>query len=281
MFKQRTATQKKINSSGDGAPSAQDMAEMSFLEHLEELRWRIIKGLLGVLLGIVLCMFFYRWVIDVLLLGPADPGFFMYRLMGIELEDFILQNRSVTGQFWAAVGTVGVVGLIVGMPILLYQLWAFVEPGLYPKERARMRFTSVFATFFFLIGVAFGYLILTPLALNFFSSFEVSEVISNEFDITKYFGMITLWTFGAGILFELPVVVYFLSKLGMLTPALMRRYRRYAIVVILVLAAFLTPPDPITQIFMAIPLSLLYEGSIWISAVVERKRKKELEAALA
>jgi sec-independent protein translocase protein TatC len=270
---------------GDGSPetidaSASALAEMSFLEHLEELRWRIFKGLAGVLVGVVACLFFYQWVIDVLLLGPADADFFMYRILGVELEEFVIQNRTVTGQFFAAIGTVVVVGLLIGAPVMIYQMWAFIEPGLYPHEKSRVRFVSVFATFFFVLGAAFGYLIITPLAMNFFASFEISPKIANEFDIARYFGLVTLWSFGAALLFELPVVVYFLSKMGLVTPALLRRSRRYAVVGILVIAAFLTPPDPFTQLLMFVPLALLYEGSILISAAAERKRKRDLESAL-
>ena len=270
------------NPQGDGAPalkpSSEELAEMGFLEHLEELRWRIIKGFAGILGGAIVCMFFYQWVIDVILLGPADPDFFMYRVLGLELDDFVLQNRTVTGQFFAAVSTVAVVGLIIGAPVLIYQMWSFIEPGLYSHEKSGIRFVSLFATTFFMIGVAFGYLIITPLAMNFFAGFQLSEQISNEFDITKYFGLVTLWSFGAGVLFELPVVVYFLSKLGIVTPRLLRSSRRYAIVGVLIIAAFLTPPDPFSQLLMAIPLTLLYEGSILIAASAERKRERALAA---
>lgn len=271
---------------GDGATGdvtsepSPELGEMGFLDHLEELRWRIFKGLGGVLVGIFACLFFYQWIIDVLLLGPSRPDFFMYRVLGLDLQEFVIQNRTVTGQFFAAIGTVAVVGLIVGTPVLIYQLWAFIEPGLYPHEKSRIRFVSVFATSFFMLGASFGYLIITPLAVNFFAGFEISPTISNEFDITRYFGLITMWSFGAGLLFELPVVVYFLSKMGLVTPALLRRSRKYAVVGILVVAAFLTPPDPFTQILMAVPLGLLYEGSILISASAERKRERDLNRAL-
>jgi sec-independent protein translocase protein TatC len=272
---------------GDGSGEAKtaeppvDLGEMNFLDHLEELRWRIFKGLAGVVAGVIACMFFYQWIIDVILLGPANPDFFMYRLLDIELKEFVIQNRTVTGQFFAAIGTVAAVGLIIGAPVLIYQMWAFIEPGLYPHEKSRIRFVSVFATGFFMLGAAFGYLIITPLAVTFFAGFEISSKISNEFDITRYFGLITLWSFGAAVLFELPVVVYFLSKLGLVTPALLRRSRKYAIIAILVVSAFLTPPDPFTQILMSVPLTLLYEGSILISAAAERKRKRDLDRALA
>ncbi|MGA7304235.1 MAG: twin-arginine translocase subunit TatC [Rhodothermales bacterium] len=271
------------NPQGDGAPAhrptSEELIEMGFLDHLEELRWRIIKGMLGIALGILVCTFFYRWIIDVLLLGPAHPSFFMYKFLQLELKDFILQNRTVTGQFFAAIGTVVVVGVIVGSPIFIYQMWAFIEPGLYRHERSRIRFVSVFATSFFMIGAAFGYLIITPLAISFFSGFELSPSIANQFDITKYFGLVTTWTFGAGLVFEMPVVIYFLSKLGLVTPRLLRKSRRFAIVGILVLAALLTPPDPFTQILMAVPLMLLYEGSILISRAAIKKREQDLAAA--
>lgn len=278
---------KKDKVSGDGMPGPADVSdnegsgEMPFLDHLEELRWRIVKGIAGVIAGTVICVVFTQWVVDVLLLGPTQPDFFMYKFFGIELEEFILQNRTITGQFFAYLGTVIVVGIILGSPVFLYQMWAFIEPGLYEEEKSKMRFVSLFATFFFMTGVAFGYLIITPLALNFFSSFELSATISNEFDITKYFSMITLWSLGAGLLFELPVVIFFLSKLGVVTPELLRSSRKYAVIIILVLAAFLTPPDPVTQVLMAIPLFGLYELSIWISGRVEKNRKKDLEEALA
>lgn len=265
---------------GDGAPPAQQapeqLGEMGFLDHLEELRWRIIKGMAGILVGVIACMFFYRWIIDVVLLGPSSPDFFMYEFLGLELKDFVLQNRTVTGQFFAAIGTVVVVGLILGAPVFIYQMWAFVEPGLYAHEKSRVRFASLFATFFFVTGVAFGYLIITPLAIHFFAGFEISSQISNEFDITKYFGLVTMWSFGAGVLFELPVVVYLLSKLGLVTPRLLRKSRRYAIVGILIVAAFITPPDPVSQLLMAVPLTLLYEGSILISAAAEKRRERDL-----
>ncbi len=258
----------------------QDMAEMSFLDHLEELRWRIIKGLVGIGISAILCLFFADWVIDTLLLGPTRENFFMYRILGVPAETLVLQNRTLTGQFFAYWGTVLVVGLILGAPVFLYQLWKFIEPGLYPHEKAGMRFAALFATFFFMLGVSFGYLVLTPLAVQFFAQFRISESILNEFDISKYFSMVTTWTLGAGALFELPVVVYFLSKLGILTPALLRNSRKYALVIILAIAAFLTPPDPLSQIIMAVPLMLLYETSIWISAVVNRKRDREIAEAL-
>ena len=264
--------------SGDGAPALPSdgvAAEMGFLDHLEELRWRIFKALGAVLVCSAACLLFADWVIDSLLMAPTRPGFFMYEVFKVEATELVLQNRTITGQFFAYFGTVLAVGLLLSTPVVLYQVWAFVEPGLYKHEKEGLRFIAAFATFFFVLGVAFGYLILTPLALQFFANFQISDQIINEFDITRYFSMVLMWTFGAGALFELPVVVYFLARLGVVTVQKLRAARKYALIVILIIAAFFTPPDPLSQFIMAVPLLGLYECSIGITAVVERKRRRE------
>jgi sec-independent protein translocase protein TatC len=268
-------------SGGDGSVPVMDIdqVQMGFLDHLEELRWRIIKGLAAVILSAGLCLFFAGWVIDVLLLGPTRADFFMYPLFGLEAVDVVLQNRTVTGQFFAYVGTVLATGVIIGLPVVIYQAWRFLEPGLYAHEKKGLRFAAISATFYFALGILFGYLILTPLALQFFAQFTISDVILNEFDISRYFSLVLLWTFGAGVVFELPVVVYFLSVLGLLTPARLRAGRRYALIGILILAAFITPPDPFSQLIMAAPLVGLYQLSIYISGRVERRRKRAEDQA--
>jgi sec-independent protein translocase protein TatC len=257
------------------------MAEMSFLEHLEELRWSLLKGLGGLLVVTIACSFFSQWIIDVLLMGPAKSDFFVYQWLGIDADELVLQNRTITGQFFAHIGTIVAVGLVIGSPIFVYYLWRFIEPGLYPNEKEGLRFAAVFATFFFILGISFGYCVVTPFALQFFANYQISPLIVNEFDITRYFSMVTFWAFGAGVLFELPVVVYFLAKVGIATPEGMKRYRKYALIVTLVLGALFTPPDPISQILVAIPLLLLYQGSIYVAAFVSRKRERELAKALA
>ncbi len=257
------------------------MAEMGFLEHLEDLRWTLIKAGGGVVGAAVVAAFFRGWIIDTLLLGPAKPDFFMYRLLGIEAELLDLQNRTITGQFFADWGTVLAVGLILGSPIVVYFLWKFIEPGLYSSEKKGLRFAAVFATLFFMIGIAFGYCIVTPFALQFFANYSISAQVANDFDITRYFSMVTWWSFGSGILFELPVIVYFLARVGILTDRIMRDYRRYALIVIMVLAAFFTPPDPLSMVLVAIPLLGLYQLSIGIARVVGKRRQRDIDAALA
>jgi len=256
------------------------LTEMSFLDHLEELRWRIFKGIGGVIAGSIVCAFFADFVIDQILLGPTHADFFMYELFAFDATPLVLQNRTITGQFFAYWGSVIVVGIVLGSPVLLYQMWKFIEPGLYPSEKKGLRFSSVFATFFFILGILFGYCIITPLALQFFAKFVISPQIINEFDITKYFGMVTMWVFGVGVIFELPVVMYFLARVGIVTADFLRKGRKFAIIIILIIAAVLTPPDVISQTLVAIPMALLYELSIYISSVVERRRARELEKAL-
>jgi len=288
LFGSRTSTalaKTEPSPQGDGASNEvlvpdSLLSEMSFLDHLEELRWRIFKGLGGVLAGSIICAFFADFVIDQILLGPTHADFFMYELFAFDATPLVLQNRTITGQFFAYWGSVVVVGIVLGSPVLLYQMWKFIEPGLYPSEKRGLRFSSVFATFFFILGILFGYCIITPLALQFFAKFVISPQIINEFDITKYFGMVTMWVFGVGVIFELPVVMYFLARVGLVTADFLRKGRKFALIIILIIAAVLTPPDVISQTLVAIPMMGLYELSIYISSVVERRRERELKKAL-
>jgi sec-independent protein translocase protein TatC len=283
-FKSRAASEPGkmlTGAQGDGAaePVLPPDGEMSFLDHLEELRWSLIKGFLGVLAATIVAFIFSDWIVDELLIGPAESDFFMYRLLGLDFDTLVLQNRTVTGQFFAYIGVILAVGIVLGSPIFIYFLWRFIEPGLYPNEKSGLRFASAFATFFFMLGIFFGYSIVTPFALNFFSHFQISDLIVNEFDIMQYFSMVTWWSFGAGILFELPVVVYFLAKLGIATPERLRKSRKYALLITLTLGALFTPPDPMSQILVAMPLMVLYEGSIYIAGFAERQRQRELRKA--
>lgn len=252
------------------------VVEMSFLDHLEELRWRILKGMAGVMIGIIVAFVFSDFFIDVVLLGPAKADFFMYNLVGLNAVDLVLQNRTLPGQFFSYWGTLFVVGLIIGSPIFFYQLWAFIEPALERKEKRGSTFVVFSITFMFTLGLLFGYLILTPFALQFFATFQLSEAVRNDFDISAYFSSLTMWTMASGLIFQLPVVSYGLSRIGLLTPEFLRRNRKVALVICLVLAAFLTPPDPVSQLLLAIPLVILYEFGIWISHVTNKRRDRKI-----
>lgn len=276
-------SRRKISpAEGDGAAGEAPLAgaEMPFLDHLEDLRWSLIKGFAGIVVATIGALFFSDWIVDVLLMGPVRGDFFMYNVLGIEAETLVLQSRNPTGQFFAYVGIVMAVGLIIGSPIFVFFMWRFIEPGLYPEEKSGLRFSAVAATLFFMLGIAFGYCLITPFALQFFANFQISDLIVNEFDIARYFSMVTWWAFGTGILFELPVVVYFLAKLGIATPERLRASRKYALLGVLILAAFFTPPDPLSQVLVAMPLMLLYEGSIYVAAYAIRQRERALRKVL-
>ncbi|MEX2656028.1 MAG: twin-arginine translocase subunit TatC [Balneolales bacterium] len=250
--------------------------EMSFLDHLEELRWRILKGMLGIGIGVIIAFLFSSFIMEEILLGPAKGSFFVYDWIGLNATDLDLQNRRLPGQFFTYWGTLLVVGFIIGVPFMFYQLWAFIAPALEDKERTGTRFIVFNITALFIIGVLFGYLILTPFAVQFFANFQISESVRNDIDINAYFSALTMWSLSCGIVFQLPMISYIFSKIGLLTPELLIKHRKWAIIICFVLAAFLTPPDPVSQIIIAIPLLLLYQLGIYISRVVNRKRDREI-----
>ncbi|TNE70320.1 twin-arginine translocase subunit TatC [bacterium] len=260
-------------------PKPDPQAEMSFLDHLEELRIRILKGLVGIIVGIVIAFIFSDFFINDVLLGPVSKDFFVYKWLGIDAVNLTLQSRRLPGQFFTFWGTLFMVGLIIGSPLFFHQVWKFIIPALDDSEKTKTRFTVFFITFLFFLGVSFGYLILTPFALQFFTQFQISDLVRNDFDINEYFSSLTMWVLSTGIIFQLPMVSYALSRIGLLTPEFMRKYRRHSIVVFFILGAFLTPPDPISQILVAVPLISLYEVSIWISASANKKRNKEIWGA--
>lgn len=260
-------------------PPPDRTANMSFLDHLEELRWRIIKGLAGIGAGIVIAFFFGDFLVDKVMLGPTKSDFLVYNFLGIDAIDLTIQSRKLPGQFFTYWGTLIVFGGILGSPVFFYQMWAFVEPAMEKAEKWKTFGHTVFITFFFLLGVAFGYFILVPFALQFFSQFQISDAIHNDFDINEYFSSLTMWVLSCGVVFQLPVLSYFLSKFGLLTPEFLRQYRRHAIIFCFILSAFLTPPDPVSQVLIAIPLILLFQLSVWVSRLGVRQRNKELERA--
>lgn len=254
---------------------------MSFLDHLEELRWRLIKGLGGIAVGVTIAFFFGDFLVAQVMLGPTQSDFLVYNLLGIEAIDLTIQSRKLPGQFFTYWGTLIVFGGIIGSPILFYQIWSFIEPAMEKTEKWKSIGHAAFITFFFLLGIAFGYFILVPFALQFFSQFQISNAIHNDFDINEYFSSLTMWVISCGIIFQLPVLSYFFSKFGLLTPEFLKQYRRHAIISCFVLSAFLTPPDPVSQVLIAIPLVMLFQLSVWISKLGVRQRNKEMERAFS
>jgi sec-independent protein translocase protein TatC len=263
------------------APDRTD--HMSFLEHLEELRWRLIKGIAGILLGVIIAAIFSDFIIDVILLGPTKADFFMYGIIRADAIDLMLQSRKLPGQFFTYWGMLFVAGFVIGSPIFIYQIWSFIVPALEKKQKWKTITSALLITFCFIIGITFGYLILVPFALQFFASFTISDsgLVRNDFDINVYFSSLATWVVTCGIIFQIPVLSYALSKIGILTPTFLKTYRRHSVVGFLLIAAFLTPPDPVSQILIAMPLVVLYEFSIWISAIAMKRRKNELKKAIS
>jgi len=235
---------------------------MSFIEHLEELRWRIIKIVSSILLGGIVTFFFIDFFLYLLLLP----------LENIDSKNSVnLQVLSVQGMFIIKWSIALIGGIILSIPVITYQLWKFVSPGLYANERGFILPLVLFSFLSFISGILFSYLILIPYCLNFFASLS-GDVVLNNFSINHYFSFITWLLLGSGLVFQLPVISFLLSIIGLLTPAFMRHYRRHSIVVIFILSSFITPPDPVSMIVMAFPLIILYEISIGVSWLVNRNR---------
>lgn len=238
--------------------------EMTFLEHLEELRWRIIKAVIGVAIGAIICGVFIDWVMNMFLLAPAvntNPP-------------LTLINLKPYGQLVLYMEVILIGGVILSVPNIFYQFWKFIEPGLRIEERKYVSWVVFFTTFCFLGGCAFAYYVMLPTALGFFAAFGTTA-IANNIAVNEYFSFIISVILTAGIVFELPVVTFFLARFGIVTPQFMRKYRRHAIIIILILAGVLTPgPDVTSQLLLGVPLFLLYEISILIAKIAQKKHLK-------
>jgi sec-independent protein translocase protein TatC len=242
----------------------EDSGDMSFLGHLEELRKRIVYSLISVIVFSIIAGIFIDQIMEYVLLTPATS-------VGLKL-----QNLKPFGQPFLYFKVIFVCGFIGAFPFFLFQLWKFISPGLYDNEKKWVRSITFFTSLCFFSGIAFAYFVMLPSMLGFASSFG-SDDIANIIDINEFFSFISLIVLAAGILFELPMIAWVLARIGIMTPEFMRKYRRHAIVVILILAAILTPtPDPISQMIFATPLFFLYELSIFIAKAAYRKHQKGL-----
>ncbi|MBX9853103.1 MAG: twin-arginine translocase subunit TatC [Cytophagaceae bacterium] len=258
--------------------------EMSFLDHLEELRWNITKSVIAILIITVFAFIMMDWIFHNVLLAPVQPDFWTYKMM-CRLGDAMcidtlnipsFQNRTVSGQFTLHMIASFVTGFIIAFPYVFYQIWSFVKPGLSGIERKYSSGAVFFVTSLFISGILFGYYIVTPISLNFLINYQISPLIKNDFDIISYIKFVCLLVVGTGIMFQLPVAIYILTRIGLITPSFLRKYRKQAVVVMFIIAALFTPsPDFLTQLIVAIPLLLLYELSIFISASVYNKKHKD------
>lgn len=263
-----------------------DESGMSFLEHLEAFRWVLVRSAIAVVLAAAGAFVLYRHVFDGIILAPMSPSFFTNRVLcaiGIYLGSNSLCinstplniiNINMAGQFNTHLQVSFLAGVIVAFPFIVAQIWSFIKPALYETERKGTRGAVAYITFLFVLGVLFGYFIISPLTIHFLGNYSISESVKNQISLSSYISSITSVTFATGLLFELPVLVFFLTKAGIITPDFLRKYRRHAFVVILVVAAVITPPDVLSLILVAFPLWLLFELSISVSAKNIRRREK-------
>lgn len=268
-----------------------DGTEMSFIDHLEELRWHILRSASAVLVFTIIAWIYKDFIFGSVVLGPTKADFWTNRML-CKLADithleglcftqasFILQSREVSGQFMMALTQSIIVGVLFSFPYFFWEIWRFIKPGLRGSEKTITRGAVFYVTALFMCGVLFGYYIVAPLAINFLATFKLDESIKNQFSVNSYVSLLAVLTLACGLTFQLPVVAFVLSRVGIINPRLMREYRRYAFVAILIIAAIITPsPDVLSQILVSIPLWILYEISIFVSAYVERAKKADAEA---
>jgi sec-independent protein translocase protein TatC len=257
---------------------------MSFLDHLEALRFHLLRSVAVILIFTVIAFLAKNIVFGVLILGPSKVDFFTYRVLCdvanwlnipalcIDELPFTIQSRQMTGQFSMHMTSSFVVGFIASFPYVFWEIWRFISPGLYDKEKNAARGAVFFVSFLFLLGAAFGYYVLSPLSINFLANYQLDPTILNEFDITSYVTTLVMLVLASAIMFQLPVVVYFLSMSGLVTSKMLKAYRKHSIVVILIVSAIITPPDVISQLLIAMPILVLYEVGITIAKRLEKQR---------
>lgn len=270
-------------------------AEMSFFDHLAALRSHLIRASLAVVVFTSICFFYYDFLFDTIIMGPHKPTFWTYRMMCKVGEYFNMGpgfcitnipgkiiNTEMAGQFSLQINSALMTGVILGFPYLLWEIWRFVKPALKDTERKSASGFVFYASLLFIIGLLFGYYIVAPLSVNFLSNYSISPDIENTITIDSYFSSVATLTLCTGAVFELPIIIYILSRLGIMTPKFMREKRRYAVIIIFIIAAIVTPtPDIPTMLTVSFPLFLLYEVSISVSSRVQKKKLKAEKAFFA
>jgi sec-independent protein translocase protein TatC len=259
--------------------------EMSFLQHLEELRWHLVRSSAAVLVCGIFVFLNKQFVFDHIVLAPKNPGFVTNRFFGwmatqfnspdlaINTKPFQLISYDLAGQFSVHLNLAIIGGIIISIPYILWEFWRFVRPALYENERKHVTSAVFYSTFLFLLGVSFGFFLIVPLTTHFFGSYQVSNEVLNQINITSYISSVSTITLGSGIVFELPIVMFFLTKVGLAGSSFFKKYRRHAFIALLCLAAIITPPDAFSMLLVTGPLALLYELGILMTRLVEKKRK--------
>lgn len=273
-------------------PFEEEEQEMSFLDHLEIFRWHIIRALIAIGVG-ALVAFIFQTQVEGIIMGPSKLDFWTYikmcemsnalgtNALCFEGLDFTVINRTMTGKFMQHLTISFLAGLILSFPYLLFELWRFLKPALKKEERKYLRGVVFFGSLLFFMGVSMGYFILSPISVQFLVNYDFLEDVSNQVDLRSYLSLISMITLAAALVFQLPIVVYFLAKVGLVTPKAMRTHRKHALVAILALSAIITPPDVMSQVFLTIPFFILYETSILVADRVQRKQRKEDAAETA
>jgi sec-independent protein translocase protein TatC len=263
---------------------SKDANDMTFLEHLEVLRGHLLRSIVSIVVFAVVVFIFTEFIVDHILLAPKYPEFFTNRLLCslghlvhtdklcINAVQFQLINIEMAGQFRINMTIALFGGMILAAPYIFWELYRFILPALKEKERKYSSGMVFYTSILFLIGILFGYFMIVPLTINFLGSYSVSNEVLNQINLKSYISTISSLIFATGLIFELPVLVYFLSKVGLVTPDFMRKYRRHAIIIILVVAGIITPPDIFSQVMVSIPMYALFELSIFVSARVQRER---------
>ena len=271
----------------DKNKSKKKQGEMSFLEHLEELRWHLIRSVLAIMIMAVVAFILKDFIFNTIIFKPKTPDFWtnrMFALLGdfigseaikINKQDLQLISIKMAGQFLTHIWTALVAGFIIASPIVFFEFWRFIKPALYDTEKKHASGAVFFTTVLFMLGVLFGYYLIVPLSIHFLGAYSLSPEVTNQININSYIGTVVSITLASGVVFLLPIFVYFLSKVGLLTPGFMKKYRRHSYVVMLLVAAIITPPDVFSQIMVCIPLIFLYEIGIFISQRIEKQRIKQ------
>jgi sec-independent protein translocase protein TatC len=271
-----------------GKKNNEERAEMSFIEHLEVLRGHLFRSALAIAAGAIVFIVYNTFFVREVLMGPTHADFPTYKWLckvghAIGLGDNMcmkdiglkMQSTSVSGQFSMYFTLIFVGGIIVAFPYIFWEFWRFIKPALTKKELSKTRGVIFWVSFLFFLGITFGYFIIAPYTVNFFANFQLDDNIENRWTITSYIDTLVPLILGTGLAFQLPLVMFFLAKVGLMSPDFLRRNRKYAIVIILILAGVITPPDVISQVICTIPLMLLYEISIWLTARVEKEKALE------
>ncbi|MFA7380875.1 MAG: twin-arginine translocase subunit TatC [Bacteroidia bacterium] len=264
----------------------QDAKEMSFFDHVDDLRKHLFRAVVAILVGTIAAFVQKSFIFDTLIFGPKRTDFWTYRMLcelshkiyhddTMCLSDigFVVSNITMSGQFTQHMFVAFIAGVILAFPFILLEVWKFIRPALKKSERNKVRGIVFYSSILFFIGILFGYYFLTPVSLSFLGSYRVSEEVINEINLESYIDFVATLTLATGIVFELPIVVFFLAKLGVMSAAFMKKYRRHAFLIILIIAAIVTPPDVTSQILMTIPLYGLYEFSIVIANRVEKSKR--------